>query len=88
LTLLNNDFVLKQAKFFAQRVLADAGAEQVAQVRAAYRTALAREPSDSELRANVEFLNRRQVAPGGSALQALTDLCDVILNLNEFIYIN
>jgi hypothetical protein len=88
LTLLNNDFVLKQAKFFAQRVLAEAGAEQVAQVRAAYRTALAREPSDSELRANVEFLNRRQAAPGGSALQALTDLCDVILNLNEFIYIN
>lgn len=88
LTLLNNEFVLKQANLFAQRVLTDAGPEQVAQVRVAYRTALSRDPSESELRANVEFLNRRQAAPGGSALQALTDLCDVILNLNEFIYIN
>ena len=48
LTLLNNDFVLKQAGYFAQRVLTVAGSEQTAQVRAAYRTALSRECGVSE----------------------------------------
>ena len=88
LTLLNNEFVLTQARAFAQRVLTAAGPEQEAQVRAAYRLSLSREPQPAELRANVEFLNRQLSAHGGSALAALTDLCDVILNLNEFLYIN
>ncbi|MFN0106885.1 MAG: PSD1 and planctomycete cytochrome C domain-containing protein [Bryobacteraceae bacterium] len=88
LTLLNNEFVLTQARAFAQRILTAAGPEQEAQVRAAYRLSLSREPSPSELRASVEFLNRQLTAHRGSSIDALTDLCDVILNLNEFLYIN
>ena len=88
LTLLNNEFVLTQARAFAERVLNAAGPEQDAQIRAVYRLSLSREPSAGELRANVEFLNRQLTSHGGSAIQALTDLCDVILNLNEFLYIN
>ena len=88
LTLLNNEFVLSQARFFAERVSKLAGPEQVAQVRMAYRVALSREPTASELKSNVEFLNRQMAAQGGSAAKALTDLCDVLLNLNEFLYIN
>ena len=88
LTLLNNDFVLRQAREFAQRVLTTAGQEQEAQVRIAYRLSLSRDPSANELRTNVEFLNRQRAAKGGSTLNALTDLCDVLLNLNEFVYIN
>jgi hypothetical protein len=88
LTLLNNEFVLDQSRYFAERVMKIAGPEQEAQVRAAYRLALSRQPTPSELRANVEFLNRQLAAHGGSGLKALTDLCDVILNLNEFLYIN
>jgi len=88
LTLLNNEFVLNQARFFSERVSKLAGPEQVAQVRMAYRIALSREPSANELRSNVEFLNRQMAAHGGSAAKALTDLCDVLLNLNEFLYIN
>jgi hypothetical protein len=65
-----------------------AGSEQVAQVRIAYLIALSREPSADELKSNVEFLNRQMAAHGGSAAKALTDLCDVLLNLNEFLYIN
>lgn len=88
LTLLNNEFVLTQAKFFADRVIKSAGAEQESQVRAAYRLALSREPSPNEIRGNVEFLNRQMRAHAGDGAKALTDLCDVILNLNEFLYIN
>jgi hypothetical protein len=88
LTLLNNEFVLTQAKFFAARVRKLAGNERQAQVRAAYRLALSREPSPAEMQSNVEFLNRQMRSHEDDAEQALTDLCDVILNLNEFLYIH
>ena len=91
LTLLNNEFVLGQAKAFAERVWKLSGPEQQNQVRTAFRIALGREPSAKQIADNVAFLNRRTAAQGNgqtAALEALTDLCDVILNLNEFLYIN
>jgi hypothetical protein len=86
LTLLNNDFVLRQARAFAERVLRQAGPEQEAQVRLAYEIALSRPPSENEMKSNIAFLNRQMRAQ--TSLEALTDLCDVILNLNEFLYMN
>ena len=53
--------------------------------------ALSREPTAGELEANAAFLNRQMRAHAATpspALEALADLCDVILNLNEFVYIN
>ena len=93
LTLLNNEFILMQADFFAKRVASMAGPEQDARVRAAYRVALGREPRPSELEHNVKFLNEQQAYHRGRDLPnpehaALVDLCDVVLNLNEFVYIN
>ena len=82
LTLLNDEFVLLQAKYFAERVRREAGDDPAAQVRAAYRIALSRDPSETELRGNLGFLAKQ---PGASAL---TGLCAVILNLNEFVYVN
>jgi hypothetical protein len=67
-----------------------AGPEQEQQVRWAYRLALGRPPSPKEIAENVAFLNRQAAAHAGSAaasLEALADLCDVLFNLNEFIYI-
>jgi Protein of unknown function (DUF1553)/Protein of unknown function (DUF1549)/Planctomycete cytochrome C len=93
LTLLNNPFVLEQAGYFAKRVAAQAGNEQDARVRAAYRIALGREPKESEIEENVAFLNRQhdyhesRHAGEDASLLALVDLCHVILNLNEFVYL-
>ena len=91
LTLMNNDFTVQQARFLAERVWREAGPEQRAQVRAAYRLALSREPSEREMSANVAFLNRRMGAHGAAAgtpgLEALADLTHVVINLNEFLYI-
>ena len=53
LTMMNDEFVLLQARFFAERVEHEAGADPAAQVRAAYRIALSREPSETELRGNL-----------------------------------
>ena len=85
LTLLNNEFALRQAQAFAKRVskLADTDAQRV---REAYRIALSRAPTQSEMEANLGFLQQQREYHEGDPLAALTDLCDVILNLNEFLY--
>ncbi|MBM3738814.1 MAG: DUF1553 domain-containing protein [Acidobacteria bacterium] len=90
LTLMNNEFTVAQARHFAARTARLAGPEQSAQVRIAYRLALSRDPSEREMGANVRFLNQRMTAHTGAAdpaEEALSDLCAVILNLNEFLYI-
>ena len=95
LTMLNNEFMLLQANHFAERVLKEAGKDPAEQVKAMYRIAVSREPSQKELDSNVAFINkqreyktaRRAGASEESAiLSALTDLAHVTLNLNEFLY--
>lgn len=87
LTLLNNQFALRQARHYAERV-AKLANEPDGQIRQAYRIALSREPTESELDANLDFLRKQTEYHGGDSLTALTDLCDVILNLNEFLYVS
>ena len=85
LTMLNNELVLIQAEHFAQRVLKMAGEDPSEEVKTVYRIAFSREPSATELRNNVAFLNKQRAQ--GTTLAALTDLTHVALNLNEFAYI-
>ena len=91
LTLLNNEFTLLQANYFAERVWKSAGADPQAEVKEMYRIALSREPSAAEMRVNLAFLQKQAAARGGGAESAargaLTDLAHVALNLNEFVYI-
>jgi len=76
LTLLNDDFVLRQAQLFADRVKEAAPGDPAAQVRAAYQIALGRPPSGEESRLALDFLKK----------QKLVDFTHVLLNLNEFVY--
>ncbi|HET8550591.1 MAG TPA: DUF1553 domain-containing protein, partial [Bryobacteraceae bacterium] len=77
LTLLNDEFVLKQAKLFADRVREAAGADPAKQADLAYEIALSRMPAEEERRVALEFLERNQ----------LVDFTHVLLNLNEFLYV-
>jgi hypothetical protein len=95
LTFMNDRFVLLQAEAFAERVAREAGADPAAQVRTAYRIALSRDPTETELRGNLEYLDKQQryhqsrpAAEKPRGDPALGDLCAVLLNLNEFVYIN
>src|SRR5262249_15134220 len=93
LTLMNNEFVLVQAQHFAERVRQAAGNDPAAQVKTAWRIALSREPAQAELRENVAFLAKQKDFHQTSGKQsgdlaALNDLCAVVLNLNEFVYLN
>ncbi|MEX2112930.1 MAG: DUF1549 and DUF1553 domain-containing protein [Pirellulales bacterium] len=101
LALLNNDFVHRQSEAFASRVIAEAGAETGAQIERAWWLALSRSPSDVEREAAVAHLQKQQahfaggVAEHGESLdaadaqrRALASLCHVLLNTNEFIYVD
>jgi hypothetical protein len=92
LTLLNNEFVLMQAKLLAERVAHEAGGDPAARVTQAYRIAFSRNPSARELDESLKFLKKREAASSGPAetasLTALAELTHVIFNSNEFVYIN
>jgi hypothetical protein len=100
LMLLNNEFVLLQARHLAARVLREAGTDPKARVNTLYGIALSREPTPVELAHHLEFVEKqiefRRAAPAKSAagatqdveLAAWTDLSHVLLNANEFVYIN
>ncbi len=77
LTLLNDKYVLKQAKLFADRVAEAAPNDPAKQVDLAYRIALTRPPREKELAMGLDFLQRRTLA----------DYTHVLLNLNEFLYV-
>ena len=76
LTLLNDEFVLKQAQLFADRVKKEAGDDREKQIDLAYRIALTRPPTRAEM------LLALQATEGNS----LVDLTHVLLNVNEFVY--
>jgi hypothetical protein len=77
LMLLNDPFVVRQAQLFADRVKKEAGEDVAKQIDRAYRIALTRPPTRTEL----------SVAQSAIANGSLVDLTHVLLNLNEFVYI-
>jgi len=90
LTMLNDEFVLLQSRLFAERVKKAAGSDPAEEVRQAYRIALSREPSAKEMSESRQFLDKQRThhaAKPDPALAALIDLCNVMVNLNEFVYV-
>jgi hypothetical protein len=93
LALMNNEFVLQQSGFFAERVAREAGADRRAQAVRAFKIALNRPPNAKEIEWSLSFLKsqadgyarRNNGEPEASALR---DFCHAIINLNEFIYID
>ncbi|MSU62180.1 MAG: DUF1553 domain-containing protein [Pedosphaera sp.] len=95
LALLNDQFVRTRAVDFAQRLEREAGAQSETQARLAWRLALAREPSTTELQTGMAFLDaqvrqRSNRGPVNAAMHhlALADFCQAILAMNEFIYVD
>ncbi|MDQ3441491.1 MAG: PSD1 and planctomycete cytochrome C domain-containing protein [Planctomycetota bacterium] len=77
LNLLNSDFILQQAEFFAQRVKREQGDDVGKQVRRAFALAFNREASHEELSVATSFVRR----------EGLTMFCRALLNANEFVYV-
>jgi hypothetical protein len=89
LTLYNGEFAMRQSEHFAARLLKEAGSDPMAQIRHAYRLALAREPTSTETAAMLRFLKREREgssSPDDAVSASLVQMARVMFNLNEFIY--
>jgi mono/diheme cytochrome c family protein len=77
LALLNNGFMVTQARHFAERVQSE-GSDLPAQVDRACRLALGHAPSANDRQRMIAF----------AQANGLPNLCRVLLNLNEFLFID
>jgi hypothetical protein len=93
LILMNNPRVREYAKAFAQRIAADESETVEAIVRRGYVTAVARQPTDDELAASTSFVEQQAASyqtesPAAARVLAVTDLCQVLMSLSEFVYVD
>jgi hypothetical protein len=84
LILLNSEFANADAAALAERVRRDAGSDGARQIERLFRLALCREPSPTESAVASRLLSR----PPQTGADPLQSLCLVVLNLNEFIYVD
>ena len=102
LQMMNSELLRNSSRYMAGRIIDSVGADPAAQVRSAYRTALARDPSAAERTdalATLEELARAwrrrldeevpmEPRAGRARWLALATLCHTLLNSAEFLYID
>jgi len=92
LGMMNGEFLQRQARVFAGRVRREAGGsgapDQAALVRRALEVALTRPAADREVEAGVRLIADLAARPGVGADRALDLYCLMVLNLNEFAYLD
>jgi hypothetical protein len=94
MSLFNGDFVNRQARHFADRLLREAGNDPAKQIEQAYLLTLCRPPTATERTALLQYLKQEadnleqdtRIGRDATRRQALERMCRVILNLNEFVY--
>ena len=93
LALLNDPFVRTRAAELAKRLNTEAAGALADQIRLAFQRCLNREPTTGEFVDARDFINkqsasRTQTNPANAQPLALTDFCQSLFGLNEFIYID
>ena len=78
LAMMNSSFVLEQADHFAARLRDLGGDELGSQVVAGWALALGRPPTEAERQTALDFLGRN----------SLPQLCLMLFNMNEFVYVD
>jgi uncharacterized protein DUF1553 len=87
LELLNNELVMDWSRALAKKVANDSGLTVDEMVDRAFRLTFSRQPSEKERKIARDFLTRQQQVTGTKD-KAITDLCHMLLNSNEFVYID
>ncbi len=78
LALFNNDFILRQSRYFAERLQKECGTDIAKQIHFAYALAFSREPTHEEQQLATEFIHSND----------LFALCRSLFNANEFVYVD
>src|SRR5262245_43673676 len=94
LILMNDPFVIEQAKRWAERLLAIPADSFRTRLEQAFRGALARFPTDAEVQAAESFFATQAAARNIAARDTFqdralwTDFCHVLMNAKEFVFLN
>ncbi len=93
LLMLNSTLVRSAAKALAERIKPLPGETQTDSVQRGFALTLGRQPSATELKESAEFIQEQMAAYNKekkehAAALALTDFCQALLGLNEFIYVD
>lgn len=93
LMLMNNPQIRDHARQLALRVAGDPAAPLEQTIQTAYRIAVARLPSGEELAESTAFVRQQAesyAAAGKTNARelALTDFCQTLMSLNEFVYVD
>ena len=78
LALYNNDFMLRQARYLAERIEQEAGSQPVDQVKRAFELALGRTPTEQEISLSTQCIGQH----------SLFAFCRSLFNTNEFVYVD
>jgi cytochrome c553 len=89
LALLNDGFVHEQSIAAAAAII-EAEQDQAGQIRLAWRRMLGRAPRDSEIQLASEHLTRQRDRFDGPGAEhrAMASLCHVLMNTNEFLFVD
>jgi hypothetical protein len=89
LSLLNDPFVFEQCQVWAKRALAEADLSTQDRITHLYLTAFCRPPSAEELDASASFLAEQAkiYGVGPEDIRPWADLCHVLVNVKEFVFI-
>ena len=88
LALMNNPFILQQAELWAKQVLSEPATSQTERISKLYEAAFGRLPTPSESSDALAFVQSQPGAPGTSEeLKQWSDLCHVLINVKEFIFV-
>jgi hypothetical protein len=94
LILMNDPFVIGQAQAWAKCLLAQHDQSPEQRITAMYETIFSRPPAANELAQAMAFVNRQAEAYGLGLSQRCSDqalwadLCQVLMNVKEFIFVN
>jgi len=83
LAMYDGEFVNREASYFAERVRKESSGDQEQQIRLAFQIALGRNPTPAEVKQVQSFFHSL-----GDKSEALAGACRVLLNSNEFVYVD
>lgn len=94
LVLMNDEFIEDQAGYLAQRIQRESHGELATAIDLAHRLTLARKPTSARRQQAVAFIEQQEqtyrankLSPQQSREKALVDLCHVLMNSSEFVFV-
>lgn len=88
LSMLNSDYVHARSSALLRRIKSEVGNDVDARIERAFELATGRKPSPREMDMCHTYVNELQTEEGATLGRAMQRLCLLVLNFNEFLYLD